>query len=157
MLKLLDKRIVLPGYTVITNNMSAASAISSVIAADGVSGEMATPAFMLRLWMFSMRGRGLSEQHEWIEWLRFHRYIPVASRWKQYMAPPASAISSTHCKKNVSEKRRDEAMQNDLLGLGHHHMAVHEYPGDSLMYTWKDGGTCAYWISVLPNISCKNQ
>ena len=26
----------------------------------------------------------------------FHRSLPVASRWKQYMAPPASAISSTH-------------------------------------------------------------
>lgn len=40
-----------PGYTVITRSMSAASPTSSVIAVEGVSGEMAAPAFILRSWM----------------------------------------------------------------------------------------------------------
>jgi len=40
--------------------MSAALATSSVIAVDGVSGEMAIPALIFRLWIFPMMGKGLS-------------------------------------------------------------------------------------------------
>jgi hypothetical protein len=40
--------------------MSAALATSSVMAVDGVSGDIATPAFMLRLWILSMSAIGLS-------------------------------------------------------------------------------------------------
>lgn len=41
-----------------TRSMSAASPTSSVIAVEGVSGEMATPAFILRSWMMLMREMG---------------------------------------------------------------------------------------------------
>lgn len=41
-----------------TRSMSAACATSSVIAVDGVSGEMATPAFIFRSWMDFIRERG---------------------------------------------------------------------------------------------------
>lgn len=37
-------RVDIPGYTVMTRSMSAAVPISSVMAVDGVSGDMATPA-----------------------------------------------------------------------------------------------------------------
>ena len=42
--------------------MSALSATSSVMAVEGVSGEIATPAFMLRAWIVSMRDRGSAER-----------------------------------------------------------------------------------------------
>lgn len=41
-----------------TVNISATAATSSVIAVEGVSGEMATPAFMFLLWIASMRASG---------------------------------------------------------------------------------------------------
>jgi hypothetical protein len=52
-----------PGYTVMTRSMSAASPTSSVIAVDGVSGDIATPAFILRVWMASMRGSGSADDN----------------------------------------------------------------------------------------------
>jgi len=51
---------VLPGYTVITSNISAAFAISSVIAVEGVSGEIATPAFIFRSCILSISATCLS-------------------------------------------------------------------------------------------------
>ena len=45
-----------------TRIMSAAFPMSSVTAVDGVSGEMATPAFIPRFWIFSMSGRGAAEK-----------------------------------------------------------------------------------------------
>lgn len=45
-----------------TSNMSAACATSSVIAVEGVSGEIATPAFMFRAWMASMSERGSARE-----------------------------------------------------------------------------------------------
>jgi hypothetical protein len=51
----------LPGYTVITSSMSAAKAIWSVMVVEGVSGEIATPAFIFRRWMESMRDNGLAD------------------------------------------------------------------------------------------------
>lgn len=48
----------LPGYTVMTSSMSAAAATSSVIAVEGVSGEIATPAFIFLPWITAMRSRG---------------------------------------------------------------------------------------------------
>lgn len=47
-----------PGYTVITRSMSAAAPISSVMAVEGVSGEIATPARMPVRWMLWMRETG---------------------------------------------------------------------------------------------------
>ena len=43
-----------------TRSMSAASATASVTAVEGVSGEIATPAFIPRAWMWSMIGSGSS-------------------------------------------------------------------------------------------------
>ena len=62
----------LPGYTVITRIMSAAFPMSSVTAVDGVSGEMATPAFIPRFWIFSISGRGAAEEKGRIVWLRIN-------------------------------------------------------------------------------------
>lgn len=47
-------KVDIPGYTVITKSMSAAAAISSVIAVEGVSGEIATPAFIFFSWIALM-------------------------------------------------------------------------------------------------------
>lgn len=47
-----------------TRSMSAAEPTVSVMAVEGVSGEMATPAFIPRLWIFSIRGRGLAGLEE---------------------------------------------------------------------------------------------
>ena len=41
-----------------TRSMSAASATSSMMAVEGVSGEIATPAFILRAWIASMSESG---------------------------------------------------------------------------------------------------
>lgn len=41
-----------------TSSMSAALATSSVMAVERVSGEMATPAFILRAWMASISESG---------------------------------------------------------------------------------------------------
>ena len=43
-----------------TSNMSAATPISSVIAVEGVSGEIATPAFIPRPRILEIRGSGLA-------------------------------------------------------------------------------------------------
>ena len=89
-----------------TRIMSAAFPMSSVTAVDGVSGEMATPAFIPRFWIFSMSGRGAAEEKIRIDSDSLVENksrsqvgmlsVLVASRWKQYNEPPASAISSTH-------------------------------------------------------------
>ena len=47
-----------PGYTVMTRSRSASSPTSSDIEVDGVSGEIATPAFMRLSWMAWIRGTG---------------------------------------------------------------------------------------------------
>jgi hypothetical protein len=48
----------LPGYTVMTRSRSATSPTSSDIEVDGVSGEIATPAFMRLSWMAWIRWTG---------------------------------------------------------------------------------------------------
>ena len=55
-----EKRLDIPGYTVITRSMSAALATSSVIAVEGVSGEMATPTFIFRARILEINSKGLS-------------------------------------------------------------------------------------------------
>jgi hypothetical protein len=40
-----------PGYTVMTRSISASSPTSADIAVEGVSGEIATPAFMFLSWI----------------------------------------------------------------------------------------------------------
>lgn len=77
--------------------MSATAPISSVMAVDGVSGEMATPAFMFRACMaliseIALAAQGAKSSGE----DRKRDYLHVASIWKQYSEPPASAMSSTH-------------------------------------------------------------
>jgi hypothetical protein len=47
-----------PGYTVMTRSRSASSPTSSDIEVEGVSGEMATPAFMRLSWTAWMRETG---------------------------------------------------------------------------------------------------
>lgn len=53
-----------PGYTVITRSMSAAFPISSVMAVDGVSGEMAMPARIPRWCIVWMRDIGSARNRE---------------------------------------------------------------------------------------------
>jgi len=48
-----------------TRSMSASAPISSVIAVEGVSGEMATPAFIFRLWIAWMMEIGSAETRRW--------------------------------------------------------------------------------------------
>ena len=69
-----------------TVNISATAATSSVIAVEGVSGEMATPAFMFLLWIASMRASGSAvvlSRFITAELLNTERHPQVASRWKQ--------------------------------------------------------------------------
>ena len=51
-----------------------------------------------------------------------------------------------------SEGSEDQVSKINLFWLRHHHMAVHEYPWDSLMHAWKDGGACACWVSATHGI-----
>jgi hypothetical protein len=48
----------IPGYTVMTRSISASSPTSSDIEVDGVSGDIATPAFIFRSWMECIREMG---------------------------------------------------------------------------------------------------
>jgi hypothetical protein len=56
-MKLVRKQNI-PGYTVMTRSISASSPTSSDIEVDGVSGDIATPAFMFLSWMECIREMG---------------------------------------------------------------------------------------------------
>jgi hypothetical protein len=72
-----------PGYTVMTRSISASSPTSSDIAVDGVSGEMATPAFIFLSWMECIREMGSAAMNEYGKYMGSGAHVHVASMWKQ--------------------------------------------------------------------------
>lgn len=60
----------------------------------------------------------------------------VASRWKQYSAPPASAMSFTHCGDLVIKLKFEMNVNRTyLLWFRYHHMTIHEYTRDAFGHT----------------------
>jgi hypothetical protein len=95
-------KLFIPGSTVITSSMSAALPMASVMEVEDVFGETATPAFMPASWIFWMMDSAsfspaVQKRHsgKYIA-SAWSSHVQVASMWKVYDAPPASAMSAIH-------------------------------------------------------------
>jgi hypothetical protein len=132
----------IPGYTVITRSMSANIPTWSVIAVEGVSGEMATPAFIFLLWMAFMSESGLAvralrEQKANVMYTRdTDRLLRYENSTLRHLRPrchlPTVENSLSDTSVTQSGKKRYP------FWFGNHHMTVHEYSRDTFRDAGKD-------------------
>lgn len=127
-----------------TSSMSAARPTPWVMTVDGVSGEIATPARIPLAWIASINASGFSGAAGSAgRRKRAGRGDRTRSLVVEAVQRATRVCDVVHpLRMRISRTGSAEAA-TDLLGLGDHHVAVHEDPRHALAHALEDGGAWA--------------
>lgn len=123
-----------------TRIRSTAFPISSVIAVEGVSGEMAIPAFIFALWICLTKASGSSKTALDQGGTRVHPTHWLLRSGNSTMSP--LILLRRPPTDNLLSRLLAAPGCTYLLGLRNHHVTVHKDLGDTLVHAGQDRWTC---------------